>query len=273
VHLQIADDLRAQMASGHLAPGDPIPTAAELSERWHCSVGSARSAIGVLKAEGRVTAGRGKPATVRTPPVRTPLTLSPEFSQRQKELALCPETDRRSQGTVELTAGIPIDGTGFTASYSLVGADAELAREFDVPVGESISRRIFKTVDRASGTLLAWSVSYIPVRLIESNPDLLDETKEPWPGGHHHQLFTVGIEIDQFRRTVTAAQPTPADRQHWDMDDGVPLLCVRSKSVDPSGRVVEVSDATYPADRTELTFVEQLQPWSPEQRALATGSQ
>jgi GntR family transcriptional regulator len=38
-------------------------------------------------------------------------------------------------------------------------------------------------------------------------------------------------------------------------------LVVRSRSVDITGRVVEVSDARYPADRTEISLVEALDPW------------
>jgi GntR family transcriptional regulator len=45
------------------------------------------------------------------------------------------------------------------------------------------------------------------------------------------------------------------------MDSGVPLLYVRSRSVDINDRVVELSDAACPADRTEITFVEQLKRW------------
>lgn len=266
VHLQIADALRAQITSGDLAPGDAIPSANSLAEKWRCSVGSARAAITVLMEEGRLSGGRGKAATVRQPPVKRPLTLSSDWSQLQKDMVLRPVDERRERGAVELTAGIPISDTNSTARYDRILASPEIAEEFQLTVGTEMIQRTYEMTDKGSGTRISWSVSYIPLDYIESNPDLLDASNEPWPGGHQHQLFTVGIEIDRFIRKVTAVQPTPGDRQKWDMEPGVPLLYVRSKSIDTDGRVVEMSDAAYPVDRTEIVYVEQLTRWTPEQR-------
>lgn len=53
------------------------------------------------------------------------------------------------------------------------------------------------------------------------------------------------------------------------MDQGTPMLLVRSKSIDVDGRVVEYSEARYPADRTEIQMVEHLKRWTPEQLATA----
>ena len=47
-------------------------------------------------------------------------------------------------------------------------------------------------LDPETNNRLSFSVSYIPRFLIESNPELLEERNEPWPGGHQHQLYTVG---------------------------------------------------------------------------------
>src|SRR5262249_40076216 len=100
-----------------------------------------------------------------------------------------------------------------------------------------------------------------PVHLIESNPALLDSANEPWPGGTQHQLYTVGIEIARMDTEVTATMPTTVEMQRWSMMDGVPLLCGRKLAVDTNGRVVEVSDARYPADRTKMLFSFPLKPW------------
>jgi GntR family transcriptional regulator len=116
-------------------------------------------------------------------------------------------------------------------------------------------------LDPETNNRLSFSVSHIPRFLIESNPELLDERNEPWPGGHQHQLYTVGIELDKVVRTVIAVAPSPAVQHRWGMDSGVPLLIVRSSSVDTGNRVVEISEASYPADRSELEFVEKLDRW------------
>jgi GntR family transcriptional regulator len=261
VHHQIADAIRAQIADGTLKPGDSIPTVNDLTKRWNCAPGSARSALAVLRGEGLITSGRGRAATVRQPRKRTPIKLSAAWSQEQKDSALLPLPERGQTGAIELTAGVSINDTISTHHYSTIKASDELASEFGIEPGADVVQRAYEMIDPATSYRIAWSLSYIPHALIESNPDLLDETKEPWAGGHHHQLYTVGIEIGSFERSVIAVEPTPADRQRWDMDEGVPLLRVRSRSIDVDGRVVELSDAEYPADRTEITFTEKLRRW------------
>lgn len=259
LHHQIADAIRSDIASGALQPGDPVPTVGELCERWNCAPGTAKLALGVLKSEGLTTGGRGRPNTVRKQPAR--MRLTPAMSQEAKALVLRPESERRVRGAIEMTAGIQIAEVNSTHKYSIIEANPELAGEFGIEPGEKLLRRAYEMTDRDKGQRISWSISYIPVALIESNPELLDENQEPWPGGHLHQLYTVGIEVDRFVRSVIAIAPSNGDRERWGMEPGVPLLYVRSRSVDVNDRVVELSDAAYPADRTEISFEEKLQRW------------
>jgi GntR family transcriptional regulator len=259
IHDQIADAIRARITAGELAPGDPIPTIEQLRTQWHCAAGPVRTALSILRNEGLITGGRGKPAVVRQPPRRIRLPLG--WSQQMKDVALQPEDKRAVTGAIELTIGTELDETDFICRYEEVVADNDLAAEFSLSPGTPLVRRAYELTDKQTGLRVFYSVSHIPRKLIEANPDLLDECKEPWPGGHLHQLYTVGIEVDRFVRSLIAVQPTHGTRQKWGMEPGVPLLRVRSRSIDILDRVVEVSDATYPADRVEIEFTEQLIRW------------
>lgn len=269
VHHQIADELRGRIASGQLKPGDKLPTIAELANEWDCAPLTARKAIEVLREEGRITGGRGKAPTVREATARTPIMLADGWTQKQKDLVLRPAEERKVMGAIELTAGIPIAECDSTAKYSETKADAEQAEIFGLPVGTKLIERVYEMTHKKTGVRMSWSVSYIPRQYIEANPELLDDSNEPWPGGHQHQLYTVGIELAQFARSVIAVQPTPGERQKWAMEPGTPMLHARSKSIDVDGRVVEYSEARYPADRTEIQMVEHLKRWTPEQLAAA----
>ena len=55
--------------------------------------------------------------------------------------------------------------------------------------------------------------------------------------------------------------PTSAEAQAWDMPSGIPPLICRRISFDADGRISEISDAEYPADRTELRFITPLEAW------------
>lgn len=259
IQQQIAAAIRQRVSAGELKPGDPVPTLATLAHQWGCTVATAQLALAQLKREGVITGGRGKPAVVSTPPTRVRLTS--EARQQQKDLVRRPAEERAQTGAAELATGTPIGQTEFIPTYDEIEADADLAEEFDLPEGAPIIRRTYRTVEAGTRRLLLWSVSYIPRALIESNGDLLTAANEPWPGGHQHQLYTVGIEIDRFANTLIAVQPSAEECDEWGMDPGVPMLRVRSRSIDTNGRVVEISDSHYPADRTEIAWTEQLERW------------
>lgn len=64
-YLQVADDLREQIRSGELAPGDALPSTTRLAERYCVSIGVVRMAMGVLRTEGLTVGQQGKAVFVR----------------------------------------------------------------------------------------------------------------------------------------------------------------------------------------------------------------
>ncbi|MEV0443409.1 GntR family transcriptional regulator [Streptomyces spectabilis] len=259
IHLKIADDIRLMIESGELAPGDSLPTLGEICEQWDCSVNSARGAISLLRSQGLITGGRGKAPIVRIPPGK--VVRSSDRHQAEKDLAYRPEEERSKVGEAETNLGMSIENQQFSTKYEIVDAGTEIAELFGISPTDEVLRRRFMATSEKTGHLLSYSTSYIPKVLIESNPALLDESNEPWPGGTQHQLSTVGIEIMCMVDQVTARMPTTAEAQLWGLPDGVPLIICRRISLDANDRNVEISDATYPADRTELRFVTPLEPW------------
>jgi GntR family transcriptional regulator len=259
IHLRIADDIRMKMERGDLAPGSSLPTLAELCQQWSCSMNSARGAVNLLKAQGLITAGRGRAPIVRIPPGR--VVRSSERHQAEKDLAHRPEAERAAVGEAETNLDMSIEEQDFRSTYDVVPADGEMAELFGVTPSAPVLRRRYESYSPRTGRLLSASVSYTPHALVEGNPALLDQSNEPWPGGTQHQLSTVGIEIMTVIDQVTARMPTTVEAQAWDLPDGVPLLLCRRISVDGTNRTVEISDATYPADRTELRFITPLEPW------------
>jgi len=58
-YLRVADALRQQIKRGELRPGDQVPSANELAERFNVGRNTASRAIQVLKQEGLVVTQRG----------------------------------------------------------------------------------------------------------------------------------------------------------------------------------------------------------------------
>lgn len=259
VQLRIADDLRMKIERGELQPGEQLPSANDLAKTWGCSVGAARAGLNLLKKQGLVTVGQGARPIVRIPLRRS--VLRQDTMQAEKDRVLLPEGERRLTGPAEDNLQVSIDDLDFTSRYNRIPAPTDLAEAFGVALGTELLRREYETTNRTTGVLEQRAVSYLRIDLIESNPDLLDEGKEPWPGGTQHQLYTVGIEVARMDTEVTAIMPTTVEMQRWAMLDGVPLLYGRKLAIDTQERVVEVSDAWYPADRTKMLFSLALKPW------------
>ncbi|MFF0870109.1 GntR family transcriptional regulator [Nonomuraea sp. NPDC003560] len=64
-YLQIADDLRAKINGGSLAPGTPLPSTAQLAEQYDASLSVVKMAVGILRNEGLVIGQQGKGVFVR----------------------------------------------------------------------------------------------------------------------------------------------------------------------------------------------------------------
>lgn len=251
--LQIADDIRLRIETGELAPGDSLPTIDELVARWGCSANPVREAVGLLKQQGLINTRQGRASTVREPLRR--IVRSSERHQAEKDLVLASELERRATGVAETDMGAMLDELALKATYDVIEAVGALATVFEVETGTRLLRRTYEMCEPRTRQRQACSVSYLPYDLISSNAALLDAANEPWPGGTQHQLHTVGVEIARVDDVVTAAVPSTAEAKAWELAVGVAMLRVRRISIDTEGRVVEVSDADFPADRTELRFV------------------
>lgn len=65
---QVADDLRAAIESGQLAPGAQLPALPTLTAEYGVSTGTARSALNVLRDAGLIVTRQGQGSFVRTRP-------------------------------------------------------------------------------------------------------------------------------------------------------------------------------------------------------------
>ena len=260
IKIAIADSLRIAIERGELQPGDSLPTLQELTKQWQCSVTSVRDALSLLKQQGLISGGRGRPPRVRARGV--PTVRSNERHQWEKDRVSLPEEQRRKAGTSERETNKQLEEIDFTATYEQGPVSPEIAQELGIHEGDDVLVRYFESKEPVTGHRTAWSISYIPLALIQGNPALLDSDNEPWPGGTMHQLSTVGIEIMKVTDEVTSRMSTTVERQLWGLESGVPMIRIRRKSYDGHGTVVEVSDGDFPADRTLLEFVTNLEEWS-----------
>ncbi|GII59495.1 transcriptional regulator [Planotetraspora thailandica] len=191
--------------------------------------------------------------------------------QWEKDRALLPEHERRTTGATERDTGLTRDDLEFQITFATEPAGADLARRFGVARGTLLLRRAYRTRRRGDTAPLSLITSRLPYDLVAGNPDLLRPENEPWPGGTHHQLSTIGVEIDRVVDEVTVRRPRRDEAKVFGLRPGTPVLVVRKTSIDTTCRVVEVAEIVLPGDRTELVSTTRLHRWPPSARNMTRG--
>jgi GntR family transcriptional regulator len=181
--------------------------------------------------------------------------------QWEKDRALLPEDERRGSGAIERDTGLTREDLEFQIKFDTARAAAELATRLGVAEGTKLLRRTYQTWRRGDAAPLSLVRSWLPYDLVAANPALLSAENEPWPGGTHHQLSTIGVEIDRVVDEVTVRRPSRAETLLFDLTPGAPLLVVHKTSIDTTGRVVEVAEVVLPGDRAELVSTTRLHRW------------
>ncbi|GAA2655338.1 GntR family transcriptional regulator [Streptomyces aculeolatus] len=256
---RIANDLRRSIRDGDLRPGDRLPSEAELVERYGKSGPTVQAALRVLQYEGLIDKQHGRGSFVRRP--RSTVLRTNERHQWEKDRAREAEEHRLKTGATEYDTGLKVDDLVFHASYKQIEAPKDIADAFGVPAGTALVERTYRTRYAAERAPFALVTSYLVCDIVAENPDLLDETKEPWPGGTMNQLHTVGIELARIEERFTTRPPTPEEAEELELPPGMPVLLARKISYDTNDRPVEISDITLPGDRTHVHVVTHLDRW------------
>jgi GntR family transcriptional regulator len=260
-YVQLAETIRSKIETGVLQPGALLPSETHLADTEGLSRTTVRQAFRLLRSWGEVESQRGKGTFVRQRRARLDRWATNRY-QWEKDRVHQTDDERLADGTSEQDTGRKFEDFEFHATFSEVEADADLANVFNCRKGTALLRREYRTVERATGYATGFSISHLPYKLAAKNPDLLDESKEPWPGGTHHQLSTVGVEIDRIDDFVTARLAGSNEMLLLRLEEGAVVLDIRKISTSTHGDIVEVSDICVPSESTRLRYTTQLKRWA-----------
>ncbi|WP_217197081.1 GntR family transcriptional regulator [Streptomyces buecherae] len=256
---RIAGELRQRIRAGQLRPGEKLPAETNLADEYRKSVPTVRQALAVLQAEGLIEKRHGRGNFVRKP--RKLVQRTNQRHQWEKDRVREDETERRATGATEHDTGLTVSDLVFSAEYHDAEADEDLAETFGIEVGTPLLERVYRTRYSEEDAPFNLAHSYLVRDMVAGNPDLLDASNEPWPGGSQNQLYTVGIELDRITERITARPPTVEEAEALGLSAGVSVIILRKVCVDTDGRVVEVADVTMPGDRTEILVTTPLARW------------
>jgi GntR family transcriptional regulator len=242
---RVANELRAEILRGDLAPGDKLLSENELAARFAVTRATVRKGIALLRMEGLVTTQQGKGAFVRERPHVKMLQVGSIYRERRATGVSNYNAEAAAQGQ---------QAKQTITEVSEVPAPKEIAKRLEVEVGELVVvRRRLATVDDS------------PMQLMDGyyERDLVAGTSitEPRPikGGANAVIEDpdgpIGRRIVQFVEDLDIRMPQPFEAEQLDIPAGVPIARILRTAYDSSGKALEVLDSRVPTDRHVFRYV------------------
>jgi GntR family transcriptional regulator len=244
IYRSIAEDLRQQIESGDLEPGQQLRTEIELRDDYNASRNTIRDAIKLLVTRGLVETrpGQGTFVVETIVPFLTTLTGEPDSSSGEGD------TYMREVGKLRTpTATQPEVGIHQADDH----ATAELRLSPGTPV---ISRHQRRFIDG-----IPWSLqtSFYPMSLVEQGAARLIQAGDIQKGGTVAYLReTLGIKQAGYRDTITVRPPDNVEAAFFKLpDDGrISIIETRRTAFDEQGTPVRLTVSVYPADRNQFAL-------------------
>jgi GntR family transcriptional regulator len=233
----VADDLRAQIASGRLAPASVLPSEGDMAEAYDVSVTTVRRAIAQLRSEGLVQTVKGQRAFVRRsgdwPSHTHPRTITVDGNGNY--------VDSESAGGEWRVIEPP--------SKYQASADAPLSLALGIPQGTAFyaSDRI---LENNAGTRILVR-NYLPAPVAKELPGLA-RRRYISARQTYQTAKAAGMKLD-LNDYIHARPPTPSDARSLRIPDGFHMLVTR-RIASHKGRPILIQETRRSAEDTQLHY-------------------
>lgn len=236
---QVADALRAEIESGVLRPGDPIPSNVMIMDRFKVASSTAQRAVRTLTSEGLVESVPGRGVFVRK---KRPWRV---VSSRYLSVPLEGERDRwTSEGAK--------DGRRADQQITFVGEvepPEEVADNLRLPeAGTAVVRRRVMLLDGEPVELVE---TYYPTDLVQGSP-IMEMGRIP--RGARAVLADLGYPPRRALEVVYTRMPTPEESRALHLSTGTPVFHVVRTVLSDEDRPIEVDVMVLGGDRNRLEY-------------------
>jgi GntR family transcriptional regulator len=238
LYRQIAEDLRMQIESGSLSPGQQLQTELELREHYNASRNTIRDALRLLTTRGLIVAraGQGTFVAERMDPFIT--TLSDEWE---------------STGFASRLASRPKPSLS-VPRVEIQEAGYEVAAMLGLPQdAQVVSRQQIRSID---GTLWSLHTSFYPMGLVERGAERLLGTRNFAEGTLAYLKGTLGLDQVGYRDLIRVGPPSEEEARLFKLpDDGsISVITVLRTGYTQHGDPLRLTITAFPADRNWFVF-------------------
>jgi GntR family transcriptional regulator len=240
VYRLIAEDLRQQIKSGQLEPGQQLPTELELRERYDASRNTIRDAISWLTTLDLVETrpGQGTFVAQKVTPFVTTLSANPETGDSVIY-----------QFQVSQDGRTPTSGV---VQVELQEAKARIAADLGLSGGSQvISRHQPRFID---GTAWSLQTSFYPMTLALRGADRLLRADDIADGAVQYLAKALGLRQQGYRDWITVRAPDANEASFFKLpgDGRIPVYEVFRTAFDQTGTPMRVTVTVFPTDRNQF---------------------
>lgn len=244
MYRRIAEDLRGQIESGDLEPGQQLRTELELREAHNASRNTVRDAIKWLTTLGLVETrpGQGTFVVKKIDPFVTTLTPRTEGGAAEG-----------GQSTSLLSqVGDSINPVSSGLKVEIQPAPEHIATQLAVgPDTEVISRHEQRHVGRTPYSL---QTSFYPVDFVTRGATRLMSSKNIEEGAVRYLLETLGIKQKGYRDLITVRAPNAIEAEFFKVptDGRIAMYEILRTAFDGNGNPIRLTVTVLPADRNQF---------------------
>ncbi|MGW8379315.1 GntR family transcriptional regulator [Streptomyces sp. ODS28] len=219
---QIADELRARIDSGALAPGDRLPGEPTLVREYGVAKETANKALKLLVSEGLAVRRHGSGTYVRSfRPIRR---VAPERTSRAQWQAGAPVWSAETEGRE----------FDVTVEVYEEPASQLVARALSLDENTAVLVRDRRYV--VDGEPVQLATSYLPAALVTGSPIA---NEDPGPGGTYARLAELGHAPAHFTEELRSRLPDQREAELLALPTGIPLLEICRTALTAEHRPVE----------------------------------
>ncbi|MES9606827.1 UTRA domain-containing protein [Actinomadura sp. NPDC000929] len=237
---RIADDLRRQVIDGTLAPGDRVPSRAQLRERYEVSDQVALGAVRLLTTEGFLEARSGSGTYVRRKPELKRLARSWYGSSGRDGSPFRTEMQRQGRA-----------GTWRVASESGPASPA-VAERLDITAGDPVMCSRYTFLADEQPVML--STSWEPLDLTHGTPVMFPEEGPHAGAGVVARMRAIGQHVESVQEVVSARPVLQSEAELLGGALGAVVMVIQ-RTYRTAERAVETADIVVPTDRYEVEYV------------------
>ncbi|MFD6818865.1 GntR family transcriptional regulator [Streptomyces sp. NPDC060085] len=242
---EIAADLREQIESGSLRPGEALPSESKSMREYGYSRETVRAGVRILIDEGLVVTGQGQGKFVREdyPPVVW------NWSTLESRSRHATAVEGRTAGDQWSSA---VEAEGKTPrqeiSVSIVQPPTHVADALQTPDGDLVVLR--QRVRYIDNRPYALADSYFPQQLVTGTP-LMDPRDVAAPGG---VLASVGLVQVKYRDEIAVRMPTRKEAERLALPAATPVAEHTRTGYDADGKPLRCMVTILPGDRHKILY-------------------